>query len=377
MRFVVQALLFLLALLEMTEATKKAVKRSGKKELNSPSSSTSGSPSGSSVDFEDSDKDDDKKKVKRVVIEFSSSEGQDETETEYEAESDENEPEYEFADSKTDIDKAWNLASRMKNRNPKIWRLDRQRNVILSGEYTICSPLSFKALINEKADSKSVPFEAVQNEYYGVNNANNHKTALKYRPNDQEQDDLLSLIEIALIGNVSDNFGESYCWCPSSIHQDLFIRDDAARRWHKKLFDYDTKYGMAGHNLAFQHMKVSLKDIRHFPETTLNMMDQKNTFLYIHNYQSQCSEVISQVGFIEDAGKRADKINLNWGLTRVTEFVDQPIICKTAAISTVTKKSVVSKSRTLKKRQSQSTATATIAIILRIRIRNQFLLTFK
>ena len=348
----VKTSLFFLILLGMAVATRTStnVKIVNRK---LPQSSTNLIPERFKTMFEESDEeeeDDDNDVVKKVKeqpeVVDEDDETEDETEDkESEASFDEEEPEFVFAETKNDKIKAWNLATRLTDRNPKIWRVDRQNNVILSCDYTISSPLSFKALVKEE-QSGFVSLEAVQGEYYGVDDESNHKNALKYRPKDQEQDDLLSLIEIALLGNVSDDRGESYCWCPSSIHQDLFLRDDAARRWHRKLFDYDFKYGMAGHNLAFQHMNVALKDVRHLPESTLDRMDQKNTLLYIHNYQSQCSDAINHINFNGNAAKRAENIKNNWGLTRVTEFVDHPIRT-TFAPAPVTRKAVVPKAKTL------------------------------
>lgn len=245
-----------------------------------------------------------------------------EDQTDKSTESDNEEPEFEYSISNSDAAKAWKAAARLANRNPKIWRLDNQNNVILSREYTRASPLSFNALIKKDSSEWEI-FEAVQSEFFGLNNENNHKNALKYRAKDQSQDDLLSLIEMALFGNVSDDFGESYCWCPSSIHQDLIGRDVVARRWHHKLFDSDFKYGMAGHNLAFQHMQVYLKDVRRISENVLNNMDQKNTLLYIHNFQPQCSEVVKSISFTVDAKKEAENVKTNWGLTRVSAFLEQ------------------------------------------------------
>lgn len=254
-----------------------------------------------------------KKPSSQVKIELSSesSEGSEDFE----------ELDFEFAISKDDMKKAWNSARTLTDRNPKIWRVDKQNNIILSSDLTISSPLAFKALI-KVSPTGSCGLEAVQEEYFGSAHASNHLNGLKYLPNDTNQDHLLSLIEIALLGNVSDDRGESYCWVPSSIHQDLFKRHDAARRWHMRLFDYDPKYGMAGHNLVFQHMRVALKNIKHFPESVLDSMDQIHTTMYIHNYQSQCSDVVDQIFFPIDSAREAEEIKNNWGLPRVSQFIE-------------------------------------------------------
>lgn len=338
---------FLLALLVITEAVKSSKKSKSKskpkaKKLN-PASSESSKPV--TIVVVETEEDDEEKKEKES--EGDEGEMADRGPSSSSQENDDSDnvvPEFEFALSKSDVLKAWDSAARLTNRNPKIWRVDKGNNVILSRQYTISSPLSFQALINEDPNGM-ISFEAIQGEYFGSNSENNHKNGLKYRPKDQNQDDLLSLIEIALLGNVSDDIGDSYCWCPSSIHQDLFARDVTARRWHKKLFDAEFKYGMAGHNLAFQHMKVALKDVRHFPESTLNALDQKNTLLYIHNYQPQCSEVVKTVNFAEDgdAARRVENIKTNWGLTRVCEFIEKSDRSIFNPPSAVTKKSVVIK----------------------------------
>ena len=260
-------------------------------------------------------------------------------------ESDEEEAEFQFSFSKYDISKAWDAADHLDGRNPSIWRLDDQNNIILSRKLTLSSPLSFQALIRKNSNGE-VSFEAVQKEYYGADNLGNHKNALKYIAKDQTQDDLLSLIEIAILGHVSDNNHDPFCWCPSSIHRDLFERDVAARRWHKKIFESELKYGMAGHNLAFNHMGVFLKDVRSLPERTLEMMDQKNTFLFIRNFQPECSEAVGLVVFNEDPATREEKIKTNWGLPRVAKFVERLARSSgTSVPSSVLKKSIISKSK--------------------------------
>ena len=230
-------------------------------------------------------------------------------------------PEVEFSFVKTEALKAWSSANKISGRNPNIWRLDKKKNIILSNDFTISSPLAFRALIQEDPIG-SRSFLAVQGEYFGAEDDNNHINGLKFKPKDKAQDDLLSLIEIALMGNVSDDQGEPFCWCPSLIHQDLFGRDVHARRWHKQIFDLDPKYGMAGHNLAFQHMRIALKNVKFIPEGALDSMNQMHTTMYIHNYQSQCSEVIDQVHFLIDSIKNAQDVNNNWGLPRITSFID-------------------------------------------------------
>ena len=240
-----------------------------------------------------------------------------------------------------DIKKAWDSAIKLVNRNSNIWRKDKKGNVILSRDYTKSSPLAFLALVKSDENGNAVDFEAVQEEYYGEGDEDNHLNALKYKAKDQEQDDLLSLIEIALLGNVSDDHGNSYCWVPSLIHQDLFLRHDSARRWHASLFNSDFKYGMAGHNLAFQHMGVGLKDVRRFTERVLDTLDQVNDLMYIHNYQDQCSDVVSQINFVEDKAKRAEDVKNNWGLPRVEEFIEpkpavvfgKPVVAKSKKLT--------------------------------------------
>lgn len=238
-----------------------------------------------------------------------------------------------FSVSKADIESAWKVANKLYNRNPAIWRKDKKDNIILYGDYTISSPLAYRALV-KPADNggASVSFEPVQQEYYGEGDEDNHANALKYKAKDQEQDDFLSLIEIALNGNVSDDYGKSYCWVPSIIHQVLFLRHDDARRWHMNLFNKDFKYGMAGHNLAFQHMGIVLKDIRRIPEKILNSLDQINDLVYIHNYQSQCSDVIGQIMYVEDPNKLNEKRKNNWGLPKVDDFIDPETIINNSAV---------------------------------------------
>jgi hypothetical protein len=244
-----------------------------------------------------------------------------------------------YSTSKTELQKAWNSAIKLDNRNPAIWRKDRMNNVILSCDYTKSSPLAFYSLIkvDENGFGSSVNLEAIQVEYYGVGDEDNHENALKYKAKDQEQDDFLSLIEIALNGNVSDDRGDSYCWVPSSIHQDLFSRDVLARRWHSSLFSQDFKYGMAGHNLAFKHMGIRLKDVRNYAERVLDSLDPINDFMYINNFQNQCFYVIGQINYTEDSEKLAEKIKNNWGLPRVDDFIDPSAVVVTKSKTVVSK----------------------------------------
>lgn len=257
-----------------------------------------------------------------VVVKESSSPFNNETEEEA--------SEY-FSPNLADIKTAWNKAAKLANRDPKIWRKDKRGNVILSKDYTISSPLAYRALVKNPENKNLLDFEAVQEEYYGEHYEDNHANGLKYKAKDQNFDDLLSLFEIAFNGNVNDEKGGSYCWVPSKIHQDLFSRHDDARIWHMGMFNNDAKFGMAGHKIAFQQMGVDLKDIRHLSEKRLSM-NLVNTSMYIHNFQYQCSEVVSQIHFEDDPTERAKNIKNNWGLPLVAEFVEtKPFTLKPGA----------------------------------------------
>lgn len=264
-----------------------------------------------------------------------------------EEESEEDRSEF-YSNSKADIMKAWRAAAKLTDRNPDIWRKDKNNNVILTQACALSSPLAFRALVKIDENSGGISFEAIQEEYYGEDDEDNHENALKYRPKDQEQDDFLSLMEIAFNGHVSDDRGDSYCWVPSLIHQDLFLRHDSARRWHANLFSKDFKYGMAGHNLAFQQMGVGLKDVRHYSEKVLDSLNQVHDFMFIKNYQSQCSDLVGQINFVEDKAKLAEKIKNNWGLPRVDDFIDPKTVKKTVIpIIAKPKKTVTTKSVSL------------------------------
>ena len=225
---------------------------------------------------------------------------------------------YVYSEDKIKMSEAWISATKLTDRNPKIWRVDNHNNVILTNKCTISSPLAFRALMKTNIDNREgIKFEAVQMEYINGNQGN----GLKYLAKNDNQDNLLSIIEIALKGHVSDNKGLSYCWCPSNIHQDLFSHSSSARAWHTRLYNYETKYGMAGHNIIFQDMGIGLKDIRHIPEHRLDAFNQVYDFMYIQNFQPQCSDVVNVIDFEDDTIKRAHDMNNNWGLPRVTPFI--------------------------------------------------------
>lgn len=226
-----------------------------------------------------------------------------------------------YSKNKADIKKAWSMAKPIPLRSPDLWKEDNYGNIILSSSYTISSPLAFKALV-KKSKEGNIKFEATQEEYYGENDEDNFAHALKYKAKNMEQDYFLSLIEIALKGHVTNDDGESYCWCPSSIHQDLFLRNERARTWHRNLFSYDFKYGMAGHRIIFQQMNVGLKDIRKYKDNVLDELDQVNDFMYIHNHQPQCSDVVKLINFGADDPEITKDINNNWGLPIITSFID-------------------------------------------------------
>lgn len=260
------------------------------------------------------------KKIKSAAILVESDSSTSSSES-YEAEDEEVEVEEEkemdffFSLDKYDMKKAWNSATTLTDRNPSIWRVDNNNNIILFNGYTKSSPLAFRALLIESPTGIR-SLEAVQKDHLDI-----VKGGLRYIPKNQEQDDLLSLIEIALIGGVSDDRGEPYCWCPSSIHQDLFRKDANARRWHMDLYNNDLKYGMAGHNIAFQHLRIALKDINNIPLDILNAKDQMHTTMYIHNFQPQCSDVVGSINFRLNQAQWESDLKSNWGLPVVSEFV--------------------------------------------------------
>lgn len=240
------------------------------------------------------------------------------------SESDEENSEY-FVANPVKLKSAFEAAKIVPNRSPSIWRIDKFGNVILSVALTNSSPLSFKA-VTKKQDGKFLPIEAVQSEYFGEGNDDNHANGLKYVSKDSGLDDLMSLIEIALTGNVNNENDDSICWCPSLIHKSLFKRGHEARRWHFKVTSSDPKYGKSGHDLAFAHMGINLKKgIYNYSkeEHELNKFDPIHDFMFIKDYQDQCSDVINPLKFkIEELEKLKDLKKNNWGLTRVTEFID-------------------------------------------------------
>lgn len=237
--------------------------------------------------------------------------------------SDEESPEY-IAVKPVHVRSAWNSANTIPGRDAGIWRLDSRNNVIIAQGISRSSPLSFSALVKLPEDGTEATFEAVQSEYYGADDEDNHANALKYNANSSEFESVLSLIEIALYGHVSNDQGESVCWCPSQIHQDIFARSDSARRWQLKVQNRPSGFGRAGHFLIFDTMGVSLKDIRNFSEHELDTNISKSDFVYVHDYQGECADSINPVTdarYADSETKYKRDVKSNWGLPVVTSFI--------------------------------------------------------
>lgn len=215
-----------------------------------------------------------------------------------------------------DLQSAWFSATTIPNRDPQFIRVDSAGNVILGRNFSKNSHLSGIALFDE--ESKTFP--ALQQEYYGKGNDDNHENALKYAPKDQSQNAFLDLLEISLRGHLQDGSSEPICWTPSEIHQTMFRFDYSAVEWHKRLFSNNKEFGLLGHNAIFQPMKVFLKR-NTLPEQLLRSSDATKTLMFIHNQKPQCSAILDVFDKPEDTSQVQVDIKNNWGLPRVLSFL--------------------------------------------------------
>lgn len=211
-----------------------------------------------------------------------------------------------------DLQAVWYDARVVPGRDPGAFRIDSRGYVIISPKLSKKqSNLGFIALHMDDGDML-----AVQQEYYGHGHPANHQTGLKYDPHDMQQAILLDMLEIALLGFLTDLNGSAVCWTPSEIHQSLFDLQPRALEWHRNMFDWNSsKYGMQGHNAVFQPMGVYLK--RPDPlldEQTLQYYDAHEELMgFTWNVLPECSEVLMPFeGYIDEESIR-EEIESNWG----------------------------------------------------------------
>ena len=215
-----------------------------------------------------------------------------------------------------DIQAAWFAASTIPNRDPRFIRVDPFGNIILGREFSKHSHFGWIALVNLETKK----FTAVQKEYYGRDNDDNHENALKYNSKDSSQDAFLDLLEIGLRGHLQDEQSEPICWTPSEVHQSLMRFDVAALDWHKRLFSKHKNYGMHGHNTIFQPMEVHLKQ-HSLTEQMLRLSDPLKTLIRVQNFRRQCSAIMDIFDAPEDTEKVKEEVKNNWGLPRVASFL--------------------------------------------------------
>lgn len=147
----------------------------------------------------------------------------------------------------SDSQKAWKAARTIKNRSPDVWRLDRDGNVIIAETLSRQSIISYAPHIETSGIMRDEP-QAVHN---GVCDS------LPYVP---QVEHLMNLVEIALVGYISDGL-EPLCWTPSEIHHGLLSSppETAAEEWRNNCCSRDGIFGRYGHESIFGEMEVKLQ----------------------------------------------------------------------------------------------------------------------
>lgn len=214
------------------------------------------------------------------------------------------------------VQSAWFSAQTLPGRDPQFVRVDPYGNVILGRSFSKRSHLSWIAVL----DGKTGNAVAVQQEYYGRGNRDNHAGALKLKTTDPDQlKSFLDLLEIGIRGHLRDEDSRPACWTPSEVHQSLMKFDNSALQWHRGLFEKDKTLGMHGHNTIFQPMEVYMKRFTG-DDRYLALSDPLRTLMVVYDDKPQCSAVIGTFAAPEDQVKVLEDVKRNWGLIRVELF---------------------------------------------------------
>lgn len=152
-----------------------------------------------------------------------------------------------------EISQAWNSARTISGRNPNNFRLDKENDVIISSQLSKGSPISFCAA--KKMGNGAETFIPVRN-------GNGQGSALRYN---FEAENIMNLIEIALVGYVSDERGKPACFVPSEIHTSIIQNDQSALEWQIELFKNNPINGRYGHEAVFDEMGLKLNNIYRYP----------------------------------------------------------------------------------------------------------------
>lgn len=133
-------------------------------------------------------------------------------------------------------DRAWESAATIETRNPDIWRLDRDGKIIMRSSLSVHSPLTFGVCGGQ----------AVRE---------NNDKSFDYTPAAHQ---LMNLIEIALLGYVSDDINP-VCWTPSKIHHPFLehTMNSGTRSWYAQM-NTNPIYGLYGHKQIFNEMNVKI-----------------------------------------------------------------------------------------------------------------------
>lgn len=145
---------------------------------------------------------------------------------------------------------AWNSAAPIDHRNPNIWRVDKNSNIIMSRNYARNCPISFDVYTENSGKLRNKPQAKL----------NNFATPWAFIP---QAELLMNIIEIGLIGYVTDEMGNPICWTPSKIHNDFMVTDEdsISEQWVQNAQSIP-KNGLLGHIYIFGDMGIFIrKDI--------------------------------------------------------------------------------------------------------------------
>jgi hypothetical protein len=142
---------------------------------------------------------------------------------------------------------AWNSATSIYHRNSDLWKVDESNNIIMTRDLTRNCPISFDVFKEASGKLRDLPRAKM----------NIFATPWVYIP---EAERLMNVLEIALVGYVSDERGNPICWTPSKIHNDFMVEgeDSHSEHWVQNAQSRPIN-GLIGHNEIFQDMGIFIR----------------------------------------------------------------------------------------------------------------------
>lgn len=180
--------------------------------------------------------------------------------------------------SPVNMERAWEATEIIPGRNPNIFRLYGQKNVILYHKMNKSKYSSLSYCVKVEYSKGVETFVAVKN---------GSSTSLPYN---FEAEYIMNLVEIALFGYISDEFSNSVCYSPSEIHQSLMKNDQSALEWQNNLCKGNPIYGRYGHEFIFDKMGLRLNNIYKYP---------RSSALYVRDNVPQCSDYVLHFNPVE------------------------------------------------------------------------------